>query len=1110
MTETAPPTAGAGAGTEIRTFLIADVRGYTSFTLEHGDEAAARLAGRFAEIARQTVRAGGGEVLELRGDEALAVFLSSRAALRTAADLQGHFAAEMMADPTLPLRVGIGLDAGEAIPVEGGFRGAALNLAARLCSLAGAGEILASDGVTHLARKVEGLEYVERGLSQLKGFADPVRVIEIRPAGPPSTATEERREAEPLQRLPIGGFLGSLPSSPIVGREAELEGALAAVDVASAGTGQLLALAGEPGAGKTRLAQEVTLVLRNRGFIVAAGRCYEGEAGVPYYPFREALTTLLATCSPSLRGAAPQRWPDMQMLLPGSSGSPSGSQGGEEQQRLFWAISDFIRAVAEEAPVALLLDDLHWADASSLKLLHHLARQTRNDRVLLLTTYRDVEVGRQHPLEATLRDLTREGLVQRIDVRRLDRERTRALVATTMGEQDVSEEFADLVHQRTEGNPFFVQQVMRMLVERGDVFREGNRWGRKEIKEIEVPESIRSVVGQRLERLTEETQAILREASVLGQTFRFDDLLRMGDHDEDDLEAALEEAMRSGLVREMGGDEYAFDHALTQQSLYGELSLRRRRRLHRAAGEAIEGLPERKREGRVAELAWHFLHGDEAEKALRYSARAGDEAAALFAHAEAEWQYRTALELAEELDNRPELASLQERLGVLLGRTGRAGEALDLLERALAAHHGDLDDEARIMSRIGHIQAAQGTAAGAIERLQAYIAANPGLSTHALADLYATLAQLLFSGGRYAQLREVADRTIELAEAAGDRSILAQAYRILGVALSQTGGDLEEQRRVNDRAIELAEETGNLDVLVAALNNRAIQEEVDSRYRDALPYFERHSTISRRLGHPGYIAFGLTRMGEDHFRLGEWNEARRLVEEAVRLVRSADRSWATSYPLSGLGILLLYSGEEEAGRRYLEEALVMGRENGDLQMETVAGVGLADWEVVMGRAEEALARVEPIMQRLRGELGVATFPILAEALLACGKTAEARRELELLREQGFAEDVGSSLYEWRARVAAVSSRIAVLDERWEDAERDLREGLTTIRTRELPFQEARVLVAYGDYHAARGEVDEARDRYDEALAIYRRFGAVPWVRRLEGERAALAGMGSQP
>src|SRR3954452_11211002 len=201
------------APTGILTFLIADVRGYTSFTQTHGDEGAARLADKFAEIAREGVEMHGGEVTELRGDEALAVFSSPRAALRAAVDLQTVFADETAVEPALPLTVGIGIDAGEAIPVQGGYRGGALNLAARLCSRAQAGEVLVSQGIAHLARAVEGIALEEHGEAEVKGLAEPVRVFRASAAEAPSRSMPTGRGEIPSALDPV---------SPMLGRAAEL------------------------------------------------------------------------------------------------------------------------------------------------------------------------------------------------------------------------------------------------------------------------------------------------------------------------------------------------------------------------------------------------------------------------------------------------------------------------------------------------------------------------------------------------------------------------------------------------------------------------------------------------------------------------------------------------------------------------------------------------------------------------------------------------------------------------------------------------------------------------------------------------------------------------
>src|SRR5262245_42914290 len=180
------PLAGQNESTEdlhIRTFLIADVRGYTLFTQERGDEAAGKLAARFADIAREAVEGRGGTLLELRGDEALCVFGSAREAIRAAAELQERFSERTLEQPELPLTVGIGLDAGEAVPVQGGYRGGALNLAARLCGQARAGEILASREVTHLARRIDAVRYEDRGSLSVKGLDDPVVVVRVVPEG---------------------------------------------------------------------------------------------------------------------------------------------------------------------------------------------------------------------------------------------------------------------------------------------------------------------------------------------------------------------------------------------------------------------------------------------------------------------------------------------------------------------------------------------------------------------------------------------------------------------------------------------------------------------------------------------------------------------------------------------------------------------------------------------------------------------------------------------------------------------------------------------------------------------------------------------------------------
>lgn len=737
-TESAPK---GDPGPGVRTFLFADIRGYTRFIVEHGDAAGVRLVDKFGSVARQSITSRHGEIISLAGDEAVAVFDSAREALHAALDFQNHAAVASEKDPSTPLLLGIGLDTGEAVPTEGNYVGAALNLASRLCKLAGPTEVLASEGVVHVARKLEGIGYTERGFAQLKGFRDPVRVFKVVDetrvhdlSTTPDRLVGGPAAGEPV--LPIGGFLGALPSTELVAREPEMRRALAAADAVVAGAGRLLVITGEPGVGKTRLAQEVMLTTRNRRFLVATGRCYQLHQSVPFYPFLDALTNAYRSAPSAIQTIAAERWPYLCRLLPELKAevTPVSASTPEEQQLLFREVTAFLQAIAKESPVALMLDDLHWADGATLELLQHLARHTRADRVLLVGAYRDVEVGRHHPLEAALRDLMREDLVDRIALPRLEPSGTTKLIATTLGEANVSRDLDTVVHQHADGNPFFTQQLVRYLVERGDVYRQDGRWVERSLRRVEVPESVRSVIGQRMERLSEKTQQVLREAAVLGQTFSFPALVQLSGRTETEVEQNLDEARATGLIEERLQDHYAFDHALTQQTLYGELSARRRRILHVAAAEALERLPPEQRAPVSAELAWHFLEAAQEERAIPYALVAGDRARLVFANGQAERQYTTVLEIAEHTKNgEGEIEALSRRAKLYLD-TWRGKPALADSERLLERAHQRADRQLELRARLNLAQASYIVALDETDRDLASTCREMYESAAALAD----------------------------------------------------------------------------------------------------------------------------------------------------------------------------------------------------------------------------------------------------------------------------------------------------------------------------------------------------------------------------------------
>lgn len=583
----------------------------------------------------------------------------------------------------------------------------------------------------------------------------------------PATNAARRRRGDDAATppLPVGGYLGALPASMLVGRESELAVIQETLTAVASGQGRLLILVGEPGVGKTRLAQEITLTARAQGFRVVTGRCYEPQQSIAYAPFLEALTQAVALAPDAVEG-----WPEVARLLPSANHDayvPAQLDDGAAQQRLFYQVRNFLGALVDRQPLAVLLDDLHWADGASIDLLQHLARHTRDQPILLVGTARAVEAQREHPLVDALGDLRHDELLERIEVDRLEEEETSALIGATLGGADgaevdatnVSATLTQRIYARSEGNAFFIRQLTRALQEQGELTFSAGRWDLSaQDTTFTAPESIRSVIGRRLGRLTAHTQEVLREASVLGQVFAFDHLRGMSQRGEQEVEEALDEAAGKGIVREGQRDQYHFNHALTLETLYADLSARRRRRLHCAAGDVIESLPDHER--RAAELSYHLLAADESERALPYTLLAGDQAEAVYAHAEAEGHYRMALEIARELGDPAHEAAALEKLGRALGNQSSPVDALDALDHAAQAYQalGDTEGELRVLAALAGahahstIERAEAALARILPRLTALEAAvaqtgqpSPGLALATLqvgGSLYTSAGRL--------------------------------------------------------------------------------------------------------------------------------------------------------------------------------------------------------------------------------------------------------------------------------------------------------------------------------------------------------------------------------
>ncbi|HEX8917549.1 MAG TPA: AAA family ATPase, partial [Chloroflexota bacterium] len=909
-----------------------------------------------------------------------------------------------------------------------------------------------------------------------------------------SAASGETSGLEAAQRpsLPVGGYLGALPAGTLVGRANELSAILSELEAVRRGGGRLVMLTGEPGVGKTRLAQEVTRRLVEQSCTIITGRCYEIEQSTPYYPFLEALRTLYAVLPASLRNEVPQRWPQLARLMPDLIPVPMTERAPQDEQPyLHTAVTGLLTAQSQFAPVALMIDDLQWCDSASIRLLLHIFRHTRDSPVFILATCRSSEVHRNRLLEHALLDLTREDLITRVSVQRLDRGETAALVAATLGDAGVSEAILDLVNAPAEGNPFFIKQIVQSLLERGDLFRANGWWERRERSEVWVPDTVRATVGRRLSRLSGTTQEILHQASVLGQSFLFEDVQSLAGMDEQSLDGALEEADSFGLVHSLAADRYEFDHALTRQAVLADISPRRLRRIHLDAAGAIasHAASEHDQKRRAAEVAWHYLQAGAEEQALRWSLRAGDASEAIFAHDEAEGHYRTALTLATDLGDRVAEAAALEKLGETLITMSRQVEALPLEERAVALYQslGDEPGEGRAATRVAWAHSGLGSFEESLKSLQAAIAK---LESHGpsqiLAEMYSTYVYQLQATGRFEEALMILDRSESQARQAGYERFLIAGQNARGFILWQMGC-VDDGRTLVEDALPRLESTGDLFSLGTSLGWLGGQYQNSGDLKRGREFFERALAVHTRRNDPTAIANALSDLALLELLGGNWDNALAHAEQAVRLVEERIDQPLTAHPMGVLGMLRLRRGDTEDLDQYLERTITIASRMHPAAI--IAHIARADLDLQQRRPELARSRIETLLRdtEIGAEATTWALPILIRACLMLGELESADTWLvgavEKVQRQ-HNRVVETELLELRGELLMRREHLS-------DSEADLSRALSRARSIGLPYHEAQILIQYGKLNAAQGKRDEARQALAGALSILEQLGARP-------------------
>ena len=843
------------------TFVFTDLANSTEVLTRAGDDAGRRIFNAHHVALRDAAVARGGHQVKWNHDGGFFAFPSAAEALRFAIAAQQWCAVPRSAER---LELKVGLNTGEAFFDGEDYFGAAVVVASRLCDAAAPRQVLCSNVVRAMLAGASEFTLTPIPPLSLKGIAGTVDACEVQ-FGPMDPAT-------------------AIASLPFVGRQRELERLRERFQRAARGDGGLVLVAGEPGIGKTRLVEQAASEATELGALVLTGHCYEGDWTPPYAPFGEALTACVAALGAAEVAAMAgeglavlaRLTPALQPLAPASEPIV---ESRESQFRTLEAAGQVFVAVAERGPLVLIIDDLQWADAASLSMLRYLSRMARQHRVLVLCTYRDVDVGRAHPLTPVLNALRREVEYDLLQLKGLATPEVGQFIAYAATElQGAEQAFIEAMSKQTEGNPFFIREMLLHLREEGFLVWEERRWALQGISlnDLGIPEGARQVIARRLEHLGEAGHGFLRTASIFEGPFPFLVAAGAAGLAEEGALSALEQALDARLLAPVPGEgveRYDFTHALIRGTLVAELSPSRRMRLHRDAARVLESLPGTGGAGRTFELAFHCRAAGEladARATAEHCLAAGHLAFAAVALDEAALNFEAGLAAARSLPGFDPLmlAGVLRDLTRVYQMSGRGMEAaFAAIEESLALYRVSgspvmIAEALFYRAALHQFRAQSGIAVADLEAARELLGGVTSEDARRLrARIAIQLGQAFTMQRRYGRAEEVIAEALQIA--GDDAGLAAEAQ--MHFALSHTAAlkpreaqaafqacaEIHDLRPVTDR------DAAALPALdrMAALNRSAVILASLGRFDEALEVSDEGARFFGRVGDPYRLAW---------------------------------------------------------------------------------------------------------------------------------------------------------------------------------------------------------------------------------------------------------------
>ncbi|MGI9065044.1 MAG: serine/threonine-protein kinase PknK [Pyrinomonadaceae bacterium] len=899
-----------------------------------------------------------------------------------------------------------------------------------------------------------------------------------------SSAAEMGQALRSLRASFTGEWLGSPivydkdlvegPAAQFVGRGPELSRLEGLLQQAVDGAGRIVFISGEPGIGKTSLSDEFLRRARARfpGLSVSRGRCVEQYGtGEAYLPFLDAISGMLEGPSRD-RLAAVMRtsattWCSQLPVAFASTGSMEKLQQetiGATKERMMREMGDALGIFANTSPVVLLLEDLHWADPSSVDLLRHLSQRIRHQHLLIAGTLRPEDIERSnHPLKSYKAEMLAHKLCEEIALDSLSPAHIQDYLNATFAPHNFPPEFAVHIHDKTEGHPLFATNLLQYLGERGDIAKTNEHWSLSRPiseMELEAPESVRSMISKKVDSLGEEERRALQYASVEGQEFLSSVVASLLGVDEVDLEELLARIEKTHRLIVTRAEEelpdgslatrYRFAHALYQNFLYGDLVTKRRIMLHRQAGEQLAQHYGKRAPQIATQLALHFERGRDFTRAVEFLIHAGDNATTLYANAEAAEHYTRALSLAEKLPDEAQ----PETIVTLYGKRGATNMALSRFGESV-------DDYVSMLKHQEGFDSPEKKAAG----LNA-------------------LALTLFFSHRLEEMESRADEALAAAERAGSETLRLDTMGLMGLK-HLCYGELQLARPILDDVIKSARAIDQKPALLSALTWRGCLYFFQTEYERAIEYENEAKQLASRMRDGFHLLTAMFFLGLSKGNLGQMSEAIATLEEAIQMgSRNGDRFWFPRMP-NCLGWLHRELQDFDGALKHDQEGLRVARQYHVLEAEANSLINLGIDHTYDGKTEETVAafrETHEIFERdawfrwrynIRLEAATAWHWLRQGDLEKAGEFAQ--RLLDTAKEH--------EVHKYIAEAHRLKAQIAIAASDPATAETEFAAALDELERHPAPLVAWRTYADLGRLQAQRGDPTAAQSSFNLAAEI---------------------------